>query len=134
MIEGVAFEGRASIDPLVAFAGLERQGRIKVIGGTARNRLLLEIKASVMNARLELLAIDEAAALGGAMLGGLAAGAYASVGEATAAVQSTSDVIEPDANAVARYDELYTEVYRDIYAALRTVSHNLYDLVHRGRA
>ena len=134
VIEGVAFEGRASIDPLVAFAGLERQGRIKVIGGTARNRLLLEIKASVMNARLELLAIDEAAALGGAMLGGLAAGAYASVGEATAAVRSTSDVIEPDAHAVARYDDLYTEVYRDIYGALRSVNHNLYDLVHRARA
>lgn len=134
VIEGVAFEGRASIDPLVAFAGLERQGRIKVIGGTARNRLLLEVKASVMNARLELLAIDEAAALGGAMLGGLASGAYGSVAEATAAVRSTSDVIEPDADVVARYDELYTEVYRHVYAALRPVNHRLYDLVHRAGA
>lgn len=134
VIEGVAFEGRATIDPLVAFTGLERNGRIKVIGGTARNRLLLEIKASVMNASLELLAIDEAAALGAAMLGGLASGSYASVDEATKAVRTSGEVIEPDANVVACYDELYSGVYQHIYGALRSVNHNLYDLVHRAGA
>ena len=134
VIEGVAFEGRASIDPLVAFTGMGRLGRMKVIGGTARNRLLLEVKASVMNAPLELLAIDEAAALGAAMLGGLAAGAYASVDEATAAVRTVGEVVEPDADVVARYDELYTGAYRLLYDALRDVNHRLYDLVHRTEA
>lgn len=134
VIEGVAFEGRASIDPLAAFAGLEHHRRINVIGGTARNRLLLEIKASVMNARLELLAIDEAAALGGAMLGGLAAGSYASVEEATSAVRTAGVVIEPNARVVAYYDKLYSQVYREMYAALRPVNHRLYDLLHRVEA
>ncbi len=47
--EGIAYEARASIEPLVGFAGSNTLPEIAVIGGSSRNELLLQIKAAVTN-------------------------------------------------------------------------------------
>ena len=43
------------------------------IGGGTRNTLLMEIKASVFNEVIQVVDMEEAVALGAAMLGGVAA-------------------------------------------------------------
>jgi xylulokinase len=128
VIEGVAMESRAGMIPLSRFAGLPAVTDVKVIGGTSRNRLLVEVKASVMNARHHVLRLDEATALGAAMLGGMAAGVYASTEEAIAAVRRDDEVIEPDTDVVALYDTIFEDVYRHLYEALRPMHHRLFDL------
>jgi len=128
VLEGVAFEGRASIEPLLQYAGLQRLTDAIVVGGTARNELLLRIKASVMNMRMHVLEIEEACALGAAMLGGIAAGVYASVDDAVRSVQRADHVIEPDPEAAGIYDTIFTDVYQSMYDALRPFNHRLYDL------
>jgi xylulokinase len=128
VLEGVAFEGRASIEPLLRYAGLPRLTDAIVVGGTARNELLLRIKASVLNMRMHVLETEEACALGAAMLGGIAAGVYASVDDAVRTVQRADHVIEPDPEAAGIYNTIFTEVYQYMYDALRPFNHRLYDL------
>jgi xylulokinase len=128
VLEGVAFEGRAAIEPLLVHAGVRNLTDAVVIGGTARNELLLRIKASVMNMRLHVLELEEAGALGAAMLGGIAAGIYASVDDAVAAIERTDRVIEPEPEAVARYNPIFRDVYQGIYEAIRPFNHRFFDL------
>ena len=94
VLEGVAMEGRAGFGPLARYAQLPKLTDIKVIGGTSRNQLLIEIKASVMNARHHVLEIPEATALGAAMLAGMASGVYRSADDAIASIQSAARVVE----------------------------------------
>jgi xylulokinase len=128
VLEGVAFEGRATIEPLLAFAGLPPLTDATVVGGTARNELLLQIKASVMNLRLHVLELEEVGALGAAMLGGIAAGVYLSVDAAVAAIERTDHVIEPNPDSVQIYDTIFTDVYQHMYQALRPFHHRMHDL------
>jgi xylulokinase len=128
VLEGVAMEGRAGFGPLARYARLPKLTDIKVIGGTSRNQLLIEIKASVMNARHHVLEIPEATALGAAMLAGMAAGVYRSADDAIAAVRSDARVVEPDIDVVALYDTLFEDIYRHLYGALRPMHHRLFDL------
>ena len=129
VLEGVAYEGRAGWLPLARYAGVDAVDDIRVIGGSARNRLLVEIKASVMNARHDVLAIDEASALGAAMLGGMSAGVYGSATEASETVRYGSTTIEPaNSDVVALYDTLFEDVYRHLYDALSPMNHRTFDL------
>jgi xylulokinase len=128
VLEGVAMEGRAGFGPLARYARLPELTDIKVIGGTSRNQLLIEIKASVMNARHNVLEIQEATALGAAMLAGIAAGVYGSADDAIACVRSAANIVEPDAEVVALYDTLFEEIYRHLYGALQPMHHRLFDL------
>jgi xylulokinase len=128
VLEGVAFEGRATIEPLLRYAGLPPLTDAVVVGGMARNELLLRIKASVMNMRLHVLETEEAGALGAAMLGGIAAGIYDSVDDAVSSIVRKDRVIEPEPAAVEKYDTIFTDVYQSMYDALRPFNHRLYDL------
>jgi xylulokinase len=68
--------------------------------------------------------IDEGPAYGAALLGGVAAGAFADVGEAGERVRLRDEVTEPDPKRAKRYDELYG-VYTSLYPALRDAMHTL---------
>ena len=57
-------------------------------------------------------------------LGGVAAGAFADVGEAADRVRLRDEVTEPDPERAKRYDELYG-VYASLYPALRDAMHTL---------
>ena len=68
--------------------------------------------------------IDEGPAYGAALLGGVAAGVFADVEEASARVRLRDEVTEPDPERARRYDELYA-VYASLYPALRDAMHAL---------
>jgi xylulokinase len=128
VLEGVAYEGRATIEPLLEYAKLPPPRDISVIGGTARNQLLLEIKASIMNTRLHVLETEEASALGAAMLGGIAAGVYSSVDDAVESIERRDHIVEPIVEAIDIYDTVYNDVYRHLYEALRPFNHRFAEL------
>ncbi|HRA48936.1 MAG TPA: FGGY-family carbohydrate kinase, partial [Thermomicrobiales bacterium] len=129
VLEGIAFEGRAGLGPLATYARLDELTDVKVIGGTARNQLLVQIKASVMNARHHVLDIPEATALGAAMLAGMAAGVYHDADDAVAQVHYATSTIRPGPDSeIALYGTMFTAVYQHLYTALRPMNHSLYDL------
>ncbi|MGB9185202.1 MAG: xylulokinase [Solirubrobacteraceae bacterium] len=118
VLEGVAFGLRDSLDLLSELgAGVEVA---RVSGGGARSQLWLQIVASVLELPLERVAVDEGAAFGAALLGGVAAGVWEDVHAATAATVSVRETIEP----VAEWTEAYREQrerFRALYPALRRV-------------
>ena len=91
VLEGVAYGLRDSLELLRAL-GVEATSA-RVSGGGARSELWLRIVASVLGLPLERTAVEEGAAYGAALLGGVAAGEFADAHEAVA---SCVRVREPD--------------------------------------
>ena len=116
VLEGVAFGLRDSFD-ILRDLGIEVSGA-RVSGGGARSELWLRICASVLDVPIERMAVDEGSAFGAALLGGVAGGVFADVGEAVAATVRTTDLVEPDPAWRDAYAELLPR-YRALYPALR---------------
>jgi xylulokinase len=116
VLEGVAFGLRDALE-LLKELGVEPQvGRVS--GGGARSDLWLRIVASVLGIPLERTAVEEGAAYGGALLGGVAAGVFADVHEAVAVCVSVRDRIEPEPAWADSYAREYQR-FRALYPALR---------------
>jgi xylulokinase len=122
VMEGVAFSMR---DGLEIMRGLGTpDDDVRAVGGGARSPLWLALQADVYGRPVRRTVIDEGPAYGAALLGGVAAGAFADVGEASERVRLREEVTEPDPERAKRYDELY-EVYTSLYPALRDAMHTL---------
>jgi xylulokinase len=115
VLEGVAYGLRDSLELLRELGVRPEVGRAS--GGGARSRLWLEIVASVLGLPLELTAVEEGAAYGAALLGGVAAGVFADVHEAVAACVRVQDRIEPNEAWRETYEAGYAR-YRALYPAL----------------
>jgi xylulokinase len=116
VLEGVAFGLRDSLD-LIAELG-ERPDRARASGGGARSELWLRIVASVLGLTVERPMVEEGAAYGAALLGGVAGGAFADPAQAVEACVRVRDVVEPD----PRWAEPYASArdrFRALYPALR---------------
>jgi xylulokinase len=116
VVEGVAFGLRDSLDLIAELGDRPRLGRVS--GGGARGELWLQIVASVLELPLERVAVDEGAAFGAALLGGVAAGVWPDVRSAVAATVAPCERIEPVPEWVPIYAEQRRR-YRALYPALR---------------
>ncbi len=123
ILEGLTFETRNALEPLLHYAGYERPSEIYVIGGVCRNRLFVEIKAAILNQELILANVEEEVATGAALLGGLGAGIYPDAVAASAALHFTRTHIAPDPAMAERYDAIFRNVYQGIYEATRPLHH-----------
>jgi xylulokinase len=116
VLEGVAFGLRDALDLVVDLGGPLSVGRVS--GGGARSDLWLRIVASVLELPLERVAVEEGAAYGAALLGGVAGGAWSSAEEAVLACVRARDTVEPVVEWVEPYREA-RERFRALYPALR---------------
>jgi xylulokinase len=119
VLEGVAYGLRDSLELLRAL-GVQPQSA-RVSGGGARSRLWLQIVASVLGLPLERTAVEEGAAYGAALLGGVSAGVFASVHEAVRECVHVRDVVEPDPAWQDFYARGY-ERFRALYPALKSTN------------
>jgi xylulokinase len=117
VLEGVAFGLRDSLDLVAALAGAAPVGRVS--GGGARNDLWLQIVASALETPLERVGVDEGAAYGAAILGGVAAGVWMDVREGVAATVNVTETVEPIAPWVEAFRPA-RERYRALYPALKS--------------
>jgi xylulokinase len=111
VLEGVACGLRDSFD----LVGGGERGRVS--GGGARSDLWLRIVASVLEVPLERLAVEEGAAYGAALLGGVAGGVWGDVHEAVAACVRTHGEVEPVPEWIEPYRDLLAR-YRGLYPRL----------------
>ncbi len=119
VLEGVAYGLRDSLDLIDDLAGGSVElGRVS--GGGARSTEWLRIVASVLELPLERVAVDEGAAFGAAILGGVAAGTWDDVHAAVAATVRPRERIEPVPEWVEVYRER-RERFEAIYPALRAI-------------
>jgi xylulokinase len=123
VLEGVAFGLRDSFE-LIKSSGLSSIRQVRVSGGGARSPLWRQILADVFAVELVTVNTTEGAAYGAALLAGVGTGAWTDVDSACqATVRETGSTI-PRPEQAARYDEIY-KLYRDLYPALKEISHKL---------
>ncbi|MSP13494.1 MAG: carbohydrate kinase [Chloroflexi bacterium] len=128
VLEGLAMGSRDTMEPLFQYSGVAPLQTIYAVGGGTRNELLMQIKAAVLNKQITIPAVEEATALGAALLGGLGAGIYPTVSAALAGLQYTQRVIEPDPTLVDLYETCFRQVFQKIHPTLRSLHHTIHDL------
>ncbi|MGO9908297.1 MAG: xylulokinase [Solirubrobacteraceae bacterium] len=119
VLEGVAFGLRDSLDLIAQLGGKPELGRIS--GGGARSDLWAKITASVLELPLERVAVDEGAAFGAAILGGVAAGVWPDVHDAVAVTvrPRPGGRIEPDREWVEIYKNQRPK-FQALYPAIKS--------------
>ena len=128
IFEGLAFESRNTFEPLMSYPQVTAPESVIAIGGGTRNRLLMQIKASVTNLNHHIAEAEEATALGAALLGGLGAGVYSDVDDAIASMRYGQYQIRSDPKDVPTYETIYGEVYRRFYPSVAPLSQTISDL------
>ncbi len=126
VLEGVALQSRMMLDGMLGLPGVDPLGTIRMIGGTARNRLFLAIKANTFGRPVVVVDEPEATALGAALFGGIAAGIFPTLGVALAGLDRKAHVIEPDATAEF-YAALRDAVFQPILESIRPIDRYLAD-------
>jgi|HubBroStandDraft_6_1064221.scaffolds.fasta_scaffold18188_2 xylulokinase len=114
VMEGVAFASRRNLSIM------EQSGNpmkyMVASGGGAKNRLWLEIKASIYRTPIRTTKHTESSILGCTMIAGVAAGVYSSLGQATDQLIQLDEEIVPNPDWVPRYEklaELFDQIYQD---------------------
>jgi xylulokinase len=119
ILEGVAFSLR---DTLNIFEEMRVPVEtIRLGGGGARSSLWRQIQADVYGHAVEILAAEEGAAYGAALLAGVGGGVWPSVEEACARAVRVAARVEPDADTSALLNRRYA-CFRALYPALRAVA------------
>ena len=116
VMEGVVFSLRERLDVMPGL-GIELH-QIRATGGGARSRLWRQMQADIFGAPVAAMAAMPSAAVGAALLAGVATEVFANVAAASARVVRLGSVLEPDPERVARYDQLY-RTFTALEAAIR---------------
>jgi len=119
ILEGVAFSLK---DTFTIFEEMKVPvTAIRLGGGGARSPLWRQIQADVYAHEVEVVAAEEGAAYGAAILAGTGAGAWASVEQACNAIVRVGKKITPNQKDSATLQQAYRG-YRKIYPALRQLA------------
>jgi xylulokinase len=120
ILEGVAFSLR---DTFTIFRELGVPvNSIRLGGGGARSPLWQQVQADVYGMRVDLVAAEEGAAYGAALLAGIGAGVWRSMEAACEISVHVAKQVEPIAKNVELMNRRYEE-YRKLYPALREIAH-----------
>lgn len=115
VLEGVAFGLRDGLDLMVS-AGMSAPTQVRASGGGVASPLWRQILADVLEAEIVTVNTSEGAAFGAALLATPAAGWFASVEDAVAALVGVTPVAAPGPD-VEWYQEAHG-IYRGLYPAL----------------
>ena len=116
ILEGVAFSLK---DSFTIFDEMKIPvTSIRLGGGGARSPLWRQIQADVYGREVEIVAAEEGAAYGAAILAGTGAGAWSSVEQACDAIVRVAKRIAPNQRDSATMQNAYAS-YRKVYPALR---------------
>jgi len=117
ILESIAYMLRSNIE-LLEELGIKVK-EVRSTGGGARSRLWNQIKADVLQKPILTLRCEETAALGVAILAGVATGVFNSIREAVESMVSINEVISPsEANRdiYGRQYSRYVKLYRTVEA------------------
>jgi xylulokinase len=118
ILEGVAFSLR---DTFTIFQEIGVPAKtIRLGGGGARSALWRQIQANIYGQQVETIEAEEGAAYGAAILAGVGAKAWPSVGAACAAVVRVGGNVSPNFEELPLMEEAYS-AYRRIYPAVKSI-------------
>ena len=115
IIESVAYMLRGNVE-LLEELGVDVK-EVRSTGGGARSRLWSQVKADVLQKTVVTVNTEETAALGAALLAGVAAGTFTSLEKAVRSMVSIKEQFTPSEDNKRVYDEGY-EKYVKLYSSL----------------
>ena len=118
VLEGVAFGIRDSLE-VARSMGLDIK-KSRICGGGAKSPLWKKIFANVCNLEIESIESEEGPGYGGAMLAMVACGEYKDVNTIAEKFVKVVDVVKPDPELTALYEEKYRQ-FSAVYPALKSV-------------
>ncbi|HON91780.1 MAG TPA: FGGY family carbohydrate kinase [Sedimentisphaerales bacterium] len=118
ILEGLTFELRVNLD-LLRDCGIAID-ELRAVGGGARSRLWLGLKADICGVPLRVPRVTEAACLGAAMLAGVACGVYRDIETAVNSTVRLDQHVVPDSQSLTAYAARF-ETYRQLYPALKNL-------------
>lgn len=119
-LEGIAFEQAIASEAMEGESG-GKPGEMIAAGGGTNSALLMKIMSSVLERSLFVSPVNEAAALGAAMLAASAIGWFASPEDAAKAMAAApARRVDPDTALMSAY-RTRKAIYRDLYHATRDI-------------
>jgi len=118
ILEGITFEMMVNLEKL-SEAGVEVK-EIRAVGGLAKSRTFLQLKADMMGRKVTTLKVSEAGTLGVAILAGTASGVYSSAEDAVERLVKKEEEFLPDNRLHEIYMEKF-ETYKRIYPAVKSI-------------
>jgi xylulokinase len=122
ILEGVALEMKLNLSILEKAQIPVKE--IRAIGGGAKSREWLQMRADIYNTRVVSLNVSEAACLGAAILAGWGAGLFSSVDEAIKSTVREKEVFYPRPEKNELYQKKF-EIYQQIYPAIKNLNHQI---------
>jgi xylulokinase len=127
IVEGLDYQFRDIVTAMEGALGATLE-RFVAVGGATRNGFWMQNKADVLGRPIEVPQVQEASPLGAAILAGIGLGLYRDEEEAYGRVYRPGKTYQPNGDLAKRYAEWFA-VYRDIYPALASVHHRVFDRV-----
>jgi xylulokinase len=122
VLEGLALDSANILDTMQRLLQVPAPTRAIAIGGSSRNRLLMQLKASLFGRTIELASSAESTSLGAAMLGGLASETFPNLDTARAAMMPAFHGVGPDRGWPAAERDAVLARYARIYRTVRGVA------------
>ncbi len=116
LMEGVSYEMLLNIEKLRQ-AGI-RFKMLRAVGGGAKSRVWLQLKADIFGLPIVSLGASEAGTIGSIMLTGISSGAFSNLEDASAKLIHEQGTYYPDMKNHAAYMVLF-EKYLSVYRAVR---------------
>jgi len=130
ILEGLSYQARMIIEMEEAVAGHNSEA-LCVVGGGSKSRLWQQIKADVIGKLIELPDINEASALGAALIAGVGIGIYKTIDDAAKSINHETFVIEPNQENNNIYSEYY-ELYKNANQRLAKINSRLDNITKNG--
>jgi len=118
IIEGVGYALRANLDWLERYTGRAIPA-LRVEGPMTASRVWMQLKADVSGRRVRGVRLDEATALGAALLAGVGAGLYADHGAAAVVVEHRLEDWSPTQPLAQTYTDVFEHGFRPLPDAIR---------------
>jgi xylulokinase len=125
-VEGITHEMKVLVDRLEEISDTPIEV-LRAFGGPTKSPKWLQLKADISDKIVEAVQVEEASALGAAILAGVATGVYSSYDEALKAVVKIKAVYQPRPEIHRIYQRQH-EVYKQLVAALAPVNQSLYNM------
>ena len=124
VVEGITHEMKIMVDRLEGLSGTQIDV-IRAFGGPTKSSKWLQLKADISGRRVETVEVQEASALGAAILAGVATGVYASYEEAIRATVKIKATYQPRPEIHKIYNHQH-ELYKKLVDILKPMSEELY--------
>jgi xylulokinase len=118
-LEAIAYSARANLEQAESARGGDA-GPVVLSEGMSQSAQFTQMIADVINRPVYRPRLIESTSVGAAMCAAVAAGVYASLDEAVAAMTVTAVAAEPDPVAIGAYSQAYRE-WRLLYEKMETL-------------